>query len=68
MKHTIRTNLKGLKRFAWHMNLDGFFTLGGIELTDKEVRTLVCWAISKGYTYESDIPVEEAKKVLKSLK
>ena len=59
MKHTIKTSLKGLKKYAWRKNLNGFFSVSGKNLTDAQVRSLVDWAISKGYEYDSDIPGEE---------
>lgn len=62
MKHTLKTNLFGLKRWAWKKNLDGFFSLNGKPLTDNQVRTMVEWAISKGYTYDVDIPEGEVVK------
>lgn len=64
MKHTIKTSLKGLKKYAWRKNLNGFFSVNGKNLTDAQVRSLVDWAISKGYEYDSDIPEGEAVKFL----
>ena len=62
--HRITTNLKGLKRWAWKKNLDGFFSVDGISLTDKQVREMVDWASDKGYKYDSDIPADEVVKLL----
>ena len=62
--HRITTNLKGLKRWAWQKNLEGFFSVDGISLTDKQVRKVVDWAIDKGYEYDSDIPSDEVIKLL----
>ena len=42
-------NLQGLKKWAWHKNLRGFFSINGEKLEDAEVRELVDWAIKKGY-------------------
>lgn len=64
MKHTIKTNLKGLKKWAWKKNLTGFFSVDGTELTDEQVRIMVDWAISKGYEYDADIPNDEVVKLL----
>ena len=62
--HRITTNLKGLKRWAWKKNLEGFFSVDGISLTDKQVREMVDWAIQKGYECDSDIPSDEVVKLL----
>jgi hypothetical protein len=62
--HTIKTNLKGLKRWAWRKNLKGFFSVNGKELSDAQVREMVEWAISKGYEYDADIPEEKVAKLL----
>lgn len=62
--HRIKTNLKGLKRWAWRKNLDGFFSVNGINLSDEQVRKMVDWAIDKGYEYDSDIPCDEVVKLL----
>ena len=37
-------------------------------LSDKEVREVVEYAISKGYEYDSDIPDVEVREVLNRLK
>ena len=37
-------------------------------LSDKEVRAVVEYAISKGYEYDCDIPDEEVREVLNRLK
>lgn len=62
--HTIKTNLKGLKRWAWRKNLKGFFSVNGKELSDAQVREMVEWAISKGYEYDADIPEVEVAELL----
>lgn len=66
--HKVQTNLKGLKRWAWEENLSGFFSFEGRMLSDKEVRAVVEYAISKGYEYDCDIPAEEVREVLNRLK
>lgn len=66
--HTVTTNLKGLKKWAWRKNLNGFFSYGGRELTDAEVRKLVEYGISKGYRTEADIPGEEVEQLLNKKK
>ena len=62
--HTIKTNLKGLKKWAWKKNLKGFFSVNGKELSDAQVRTMVEWAIAKGYEYDADIPEDEVIELL----
>lgn len=64
MKHTIKTNLLGLRKWAWRKDLTGFFTIDGKALTDAQVRIMVEWAISKGYVYDADIPEDEVIKLL----
>lgn len=63
-KMLMHTNLQGLKKSAWRKNLRGYFILNGRELTDKEVRKIVEYGISKGYRTEGDIPDDEALEVL----
>ena len=62
--HTIKTSLKGLKKWAWRKNLRGFFSVNGKELSDAQVRTMVEWAIAKGYEYDADIPEDEVIELL----
>lgn len=62
--HTIKTSLKGLKKWAWRKNLSGFFSVNGKELSDSQVRKMVNWAIDKGYEYDSDIPNDEVVELL----
>lgn len=66
--HTVETNLKGLRKWAWRKNLSGFFSFEGRMLSDKEVRAVVEYAIFKGYEYDCDIPNEEVREVLNRLK
>lgn len=66
--HTVETNLKGLRKWAWRKNLSGFFSFEGRMLSDEEVRAVVEYAISKGYEYDCDIPDEEVREVLNRLK
>lgn len=61
---TVKTNLKGLKKWAWRKDLSGFFSFNGKELSDAQVRKMVEWAISKGYEYDADIPAEEVAELL----
>lgn len=58
------TNLAGLKKLAWKKNLTGYFTYGGRELSDAEVRRVVEYGISKGYRTEADIPEDEVNQLL----
>lgn len=62
--HTLKTNLKGIKKWAWRKNLNGFFTVNGQVLSDAQVRTMVEWAIKKGYQYDADIPEDEVTELL----
>lgn len=62
--YTLKTSLKGLKKWAWKKNLKGFFSVNGKELTDAQVRAMVEWAISKGYEYDADIPEDEVIELL----
>lgn len=66
--HKVKTSLKGLKKWAWRKNLSGFFSFEGRMLSDKEVRAVVEYAISKEYEYDCDIPAEEVREVLNRLK
>ena len=63
-KHTIKTSLKGIKRWAWRKDLSGFFSVNGKELSDSQVRKMVNWAIHKGYEYDVDIPDDEVVGLL----
>lgn len=65
--HTLKTSLKGLKRWAWRKNLRGFFSIRGKELSDAQVRAMVEWAIAKDYEYDTDIPVDEVEEFLKNI-
>lgn len=62
--HTIKTSLKGLKKWAWRNDLSGFFSVNGKELSDSQVRKMVNWAIDKGYEYDADIPNDEVVELL----
>lgn len=66
--HKVKTSLKGLKKWAWRKNLRGLFSFECRMLSDKEVRSVVEYAISKGYEYDCDIPEEEVREVLNRLK
>lgn len=61
---TIKTSLKGLKKWAWRKDLSGFFSVNGKELSDSQVRKMVNWAIDKGYEYDADIPNDEVVELL----
>lgn len=41
-----------------------FFSVNGKELSDAQVRTMVEWAIAKGYEYDTDIPEDEVIELL----
>lgn len=59
--HTIKTNLKGLKRWAWRKNLKGFFSVNGKELSDAQVREMVEWASQKA---TNTMPIFLKRKLL----
>lgn len=59
------TNLEGFKKHAWKKDLSGAFTVNGKELTDKQVRIMIDWAISKGYKRDADIPEDKVVELLK---
>ena len=63
----MRTNLKGVKKFIWRRNLNGFFVCDGRKLTDSEVRKVVEYGISKGYETEADIPESEVEQLLNAV-
>ena len=66
--YTIRTNMRGFKRWMDahpHKNLRGYFSVNGRDMTDAEVRRIVSYAVEKGYETEADIPSEELVMLLK---
>lgn len=66
--HKIKTNMRGFQRWMnanKKKDLTGFFSIGGKDLKDREVRLAVNYAVRKGYKYDSDIPVEELKRLFK---
>lgn len=66
--HKVKTNMRGFKKWMdshRKKNLKGFFSIGERELTDREVRLAVNYAVRKGYKYDSDIPVEELERLFK---
>lgn len=46
-------------------NLTGYFSIGGRDMTNAEIRTMVSYAVAKGYETEADIPSEELAQLLK---
>lgn len=62
--HKVSVSLRGIKRWAWRKNLNGFFSMGGRRLTDSEVRKVVEYGIRKGSETNEDIPEDEVKKLL----
>lgn len=65
----ITTCMRGLKKWIDahpRKNLRGFFTLNGRDMTDKEVRRVVSYAVEKGYDTEEDIPSEELALLLRN--
>ena len=66
--HKIKTNMRGFQRWMnanKNKNLTGFFSIGGKDLKDWEVRLAVNYAVRKGYEYDADIPVEELERLFK---
>lgn len=60
--------MRGLKKWIDahpRMNLRGFFTINGRDMTDTEVRRVVSYAVEKGYETEADIPSDELAELLK---
>lgn len=65
----ITTCMRGFKKWMDahpRKNLRGFFTLNGRDMTDKEVRRVVSYAVEKGYDTEEDIPSEELALLLRN--
>jgi hypothetical protein len=60
----VKISLKGIKKWIWRTNLNGFFIVNGKELSDAQVRKMVEWAIERGYKYNVDIPKEEVIELL----
>lgn len=58
-------NLQGLRQSPhWRKNFNGYITLEGRELSDREVRTIVTEGIKAGYKTVMQIPDEVAKQWL----
>lgn len=60
--HKIKTSMRGFKKWMDahpRKNLSGYFSLGGRDMTDAEIRRMVTYAVEKGYKTEADIPSEE---------
>jgi hypothetical protein len=60
--HKIKTSMRGFKKWMDahpRKNLSGYFSLGGRDMTDAEIRRMVTYAVEKGYNTEADIPSEE---------
>ena len=66
--HRMTVDMQGLKKWSWHKNLRGLFSINGEKQEDAVVRDLVDWAIKKGYKTDSDIPDEEAIALLQQRK
>ena len=64
MMMKVTTNLKGFKKLFWKKNLKGYFSFGGRELTDAEIRHILNYAITKGYERDADIPEYEVMVLL----
>lgn len=63
MIHKVHTSLKGLKKWEWKKNLQGYFTIGDRELTDAETRKLVEFGLSKGYDTDADFTEDDLKEL-----
>ena len=60
----LRTNLKGLKRNFWKKNMQGWFSMGGRELTNAEAHKMIDFGIANGVEYDCDIDGEALAKHL----
>lgn len=61
------TNMKGFQRWMKEhprKRVDGYFNLGGREMTHEEIVKMVDYAVLMGYRTEADIPEEELVKML----
>lgn len=63
MIQKIHISLKGLKKWEWKKNLQGYFTIGDRELTDAEKRKLVEFGLSKGYDTDADFTEDYLKEL-----
>ena len=63
-KHHIRTSLKGLRNNFWQKNMNGWFSLGGRELTNVEAHKMIEFGLTNGCEYDSDIDGEALAKHL----
>lgn len=48
-----------------HLNLRGYFTIDGRDMTHNEVKRMVAYAVEKGYETDADIPSAELAELLK---
>lgn len=65
--HHIATNMRGFQNWMKEhprKRTDGFFSVGGRELTHEEVKRVVGYAVEKGYKTDADIPEDEIKQLL----
>ena len=63
----VQTCMRGFKKWMddhQRRNLRGYFTIGGRDMTNAEVRRVVSYAVEKGYETEADIPSEELVQLL----
>ena len=63
MIQKVHISLKGLKKWEWKKNLQGYFTIGNRELTDTETRKLVEFGLSKGYDTDADFTEDDLKEL-----
>ena len=66
--HKVRTSMRGFKQYMDahpRKNLTGYFSIGGRDMTNAEIRKMVSYAVAKGYETEGDIPYEELAQLLK---
>ena len=62
--HHIRTSLKGLRKNFWNKNMNGWFSLGGRELTNVEAHMMIEFGLAHGCEFDTDIDGDELFKHL----
>ena len=62
--HHIRTSLKGLRKNFWHKNMNGWFSMGGRDLTNEEAHKMIEFGLANGVEFDSDIDGEALAKHL----
>jgi hypothetical protein len=65
MKMTV--NMKGLQKWMQkhpRRRTDGWFSINGKELTHEQVKTMIDYAVQKGYRTDADIQEEVIAEIL----